>query len=164
MIIKPPSNISKIPEEPIRVFLAGSIEGNTAERWQDITAERLSKLGFVVFNPRRDIWDNSWKQSFDDANFYQQVNWELDAILASDLVLVYFDPKTKSPVSMLELGYVIGKAPGSVAVICPEGFWRKGNIDILCYREKVTQFNTIDEAIDSAHKFQLKKIKNAKQT
>lgn len=160
MILQPPSNINFIPRQALRVFLAGSIEMDTACRWQDEAAERLSKLGFVVFNPRRKDWDSSWSQTFEDANFYQQVNWELDAIDAADLVIVYFDPKTKSPITLLELGYLIGRKTLSVAVICPEGFWRKGNVDIICHREGINQFKTIDEAIEAMNDFQIRRMKN----
>lgn len=43
---------------------------------------------------------------------------------------MYFSPNTKSPISLLELG--LFARSGKVRVVCPEGFWRKGNVDIVC--------------------------------
>jgi len=33
-------------------------------------------------------------------------------------------------------------------VICPEGFWKKGNVDIVCERYKVKQVEKLEEAIE----------------
>ena len=32
----------------------------------------------------------------------------------------------------MELGLFAGRMPGKLIVYCPEGFWRKGNVDITC--------------------------------
>ena len=45
---------------------------------------------------------------------------------------MYFDPNTKSPVSLLELG--LYAHTGKLRVCCPDGFWRKGNVDVICAR------------------------------
>lgn len=147
MILKPPSNINQAPTNALKVFLAGSIEQDSASRWQDRIAERLVRLGFVVFNPRREAWDSSWSQTFEDANFSQQVHWELDAIQAANLVLFFFEPETQSPISLMELGFMAGLRKQNVIVVCPEGFWRKGNVDILCYREGIMQVKSLDDAV-----------------
>lgn len=59
-------------------------------------------------------------------------------------ILMYFDPATKSPISMLELGAFYNKA----VVICPEGFWRKGNIDIFCDEFNVKQVPDLQSAVE----------------
>ncbi len=56
---------------------------------------------------------------------------------------MYFDPNTKSPISLLELG--LYAASDKLTVCCPEGFWRKGNVDIVCERYGVEQVDTIEE-------------------
>ena len=43
----------------------------------------------------------------------------------------YFSPETKAPISLLELGAFKDK---ECIVCCPEGFYRKGNVDIFCAR------------------------------
>ena len=111
------------------VFLAGSIEMGVAERWQDKVVKALEGYPVVVANPRRDDWDSSWEQTIDNFQFAEQVNWELNALEQCALIALYFDPATKSPISLLELGLYIGKTP--MVVYCPDGFWRKGNVDIV---------------------------------
>jgi hypothetical protein len=32
-------------------------------------------------------------------------------------------------------------------VVCPEGFWRKGNVDVVCHKFGITQVDTIDECV-----------------
>ena len=108
------------------VFLAGSIEMGTAEKWQDAVVAALPDI--TILNPRRDDWDGTWKASIDNPLFCQQVEWELKAQQDADLVVFHFDPTTKSPITLLELGLFKHKA----VVHCPEGFWKKGNVDIVC--------------------------------
>jgi hypothetical protein len=83
-----------------------------------------------VFHPRREDWDSSWTQDFENPQFFQQVTWELNALENSDLIIMYFSPGTKSPISVLELG-IFAKS-GKIRVVCPDPFWRKGNVDIVC--------------------------------
>ena len=130
MIFKPPHNIAKRNRDRKSVFLAGSIEMGKAENWQDKVSDNITKCGFDVFNPRRDDWDSTWTQDFENPQFYQQVTWELNALENSDLIILYFDPNTKSPISLLEMG-LFAKSK-KLIVICPDGFWRKGNVEIVC--------------------------------
>ena len=127
------------------VFLAGSIEEGSAEDWQTRVAEALQDLDITVLNPRRDEWDASWSQTIEFAPFREQVEWELEAQEQADLIAFYFSPATRSPVSLLELGLAAGRRPAIVC--CPEGFWRKGNIDILCARYDIPQVSTPDDLI-----------------
>jgi len=130
MVYKPPMNIAKRDRSTKSVFLAGSIEMGKAEDWQKKLESVLGEYGFDVFNPRRDDWDSSWSQEFENPQFFQQVTWELNALENSDLIIMYFSPETKSPISLLELG--IFSHSDKIRVICPKGFWRKGNVDIVC--------------------------------
>lgn len=85
------------------VFLAGSIEMNTAEKWQDKAMDELRGLECTIYNPRRQAWDNSWQQDIKDPNFYEQVHREMDHLDKADVIFMYFDPNTKSPITLLEL-------------------------------------------------------------
>ena len=100
----------------------------------------------MLLNPRRDDWDSSWKQDKDDANFRRQVEWELSALEASDYIIFYFDPATKSPISLLELG-LFGRDKETF-VVCPEGFWRKGNVDIVCAKFGIPEFLSLDDLLE----------------
>jgi len=139
-VVKP---LSKIPTVGYRVFLAGSIEMGAAENWQDKLTGLLSDTDGYILNPRRDDWDSSWEQSIENAQFRNQVCWELKAMELADRILMYFDPATKSPISLLELGMYCGS--GKLVVCCPDGFWRKGNVDVVCERYHTPQVKTIEE-------------------
>ena len=139
------------------IFLSGSIEMGTAENWQDRLVRELADEDVNVYNPRRDDWDSSWVQSIANAQFREQVTWELNAMENSDIIATYFDPNTKSPITLLELG--LFAQTGLLIVCCPEGFWRKGNVDIVCKRYGVHQVDTKDELV-SAVKAQIEELKN----
>jgi hypothetical protein len=140
---KPPTNIATRDRNNKSVFLAGSIEMGAAENWQDTVGEFFHQNKWDVLNPRRDDWDSSWKQTFEDAQFYQQVNWELNALEHADLIVMYFDPSTKSPISLLELG--LFARSGKMKVICPDGFWRKGNVEVVCNYYNIPFYNNLKD-------------------
>jgi hypothetical protein len=128
------------------LFLAGSIEMGAATQWQTEITKRLSHLEhLVILNPRRDDWDSTWVQSIDNPQFNEQVTWELDAMDDANLIYFHFDPATKSPITLLELGLHTQGTP--VLVNCGEGYWRKGNVDIVCARYRVPTVITLDEAV-----------------
>lgn len=133
-------------KSPKKVFLAGSIEMGKAEKWQEKIVRECKEKAFIFLNPRRDDWDSSWTQSIDNHNFSEQVNWELDCLEESDYIVMYFDPNTMSPISLLELG--LHATSGKLIVCCPEGFWRKGNVDIVCKRNNIYQTNNIEGVIE----------------
>ncbi len=100
--------------------------------WQSAVESALADLPVTVLNPRRDEWDSTWEQSIHAAPFRGQVEWELDAQERASVILLYFDPATKAPITLLELG--LFARTGKVIVCCPAGFWRRGNVEIVCAR------------------------------
>jgi len=114
------------------LFLSGSIEMGAAEHWQERMIRALCSLPGTILNPRRDDWDNTWKQSVDDERFAEQVEWELVAIKNADVQVVYFAKDTKAPITLLELGFMYMQP--HVIVCCPDGFYRRGNVEIFCTR------------------------------
>ncbi len=135
----------QIPDEGRKLFLAGSIEMNSAEEWQSDVLRQLANTDWIVLNPRRGSWDSSWEQRIEQPEFKEQVEWELAGLECADKILLYFDPRTKSPISLLELG-LFAKS-GKLLVVCPDGFWRKGNVDIVCQRYSIAQASTLEEAL-----------------
>ena len=135
----------------LSIFLAGSIENGTADDWQTLLIEKLEPYDINIFNPRRKNWDAEVKQSKDDPVLNEQVNWELDALDTAMLIVMYLDPNTKSAISLLELG-LFAERPKMI-VCCPEGFWCKGNVDIVCERNKIPYTNDFDKFIDGIVEF-----------
>ncbi|WP_428267960.1 nucleoside 2-deoxyribosyltransferase domain-containing protein [Haliangium sp.] len=146
-VLKPPAALDGCAAPS--VFLAGSIEMGTAEQWQARAERALSDLDDVyMLNPRRDDWDPSWVQSMSNELFCEQVEWELSGLERADVVAVYFAPDTRAPVTLLELGLFANS--GKLVVLCPDGYWRKGNVDIVCRRydiERVDDFDALMRAI-----------------
>jgi Nucleoside 2-deoxyribosyltransferase like len=138
--IQAPQQIPK-SDKP-KVFLAGSIEMGFANPWQKEVIRLLKDEDIYILNPRRLDWDSSWKQTKDDPNFREQVEWELQALSLSTFIILYLDPLTKSPISLLEMG--LFAQSGKLLVVCPEGFWRKGNVDIVCEKYGFPQFESLD--------------------
>lgn len=118
-----------------KLFLAGSIEMGKAVDWQKEVAEIASRDGWVVLNPRRVDWDPTWEQSIDNPKFFEQVMWELEGLEQASGILMYLAPGTVSPISLLELGLFRRK----MVVVCPPGFDRKGNVDIVCRHYHIRQ-------------------------
>lgn len=143
MIYTPPQNITERNRKKQSVFLAGSIEMGKAIDWQTDMSKFFTDRYYTVFNPRRSDWDSSWKQEFQNPQFYQQVNWELDALEKADIILLYLVPETMSPISLLELG--LHANDKKLHVVCPEGFWRKGNVDIVCNRFNIPIYNSLED-------------------
>lgn len=143
MHVKPPHRV----ERQKRLFLAGSIEQGTAELWQDEIARKLEGKDVVVLNPRRDDWNPDWVQSLDNPNFVEQLDWEISELDAASYVAFYFQPGTKSPISIGEFYYLLPRVAMGlvhVAVCCPEGFWRKGNIDFMAKKFGVPAFDGLE--------------------
>src|SRR4051812_15237102 len=128
IVVQPPDSITVYADRRT-LFLAGSIDMDKAERWQDALISQLQHTDWVVLNPRRAQWDGSWAQSIDNRYFVQQVEWELVGQELATKVLLYFAPGTQSPISLLELG-LAARYAHKVTVVCPPGFWRKGNVDV----------------------------------
>lgn len=131
----------------IKIFLAGSIEMGTAVDWQTKVVKELNDFtkDLIFLNPRRDSWDSSWVQSIENEKFYEQVTWELDALDKADYIFMYLDPNTMSPISLLELGLYANT--GKLIVVCPDGFWRKGNVEVVCERFAIPLLNNLDDLL-----------------
>lgn len=136
------------------VFLGGTIDmGNSADWQQEIAAALEHCSDMVLLNPRRKSWDSSWEQRADNPVFCEQVLWELDGLECSNAAVIYLAPESKSPISLLELG--LYALTNKVIVCCPEGFYRKGNVDIVCNRYGIMQVDNLAllaEEIDQRYK------------
>ncbi len=142
MVIYPPNPIPLVGK---CLFFAGSIEQNTASKWQDFLIDNIEHQYINILNPRRKDWNSTWKEDINNPNFYDQVNWELNGLERADLIVMYFDPQTKSPISLLELGLYANS--GKMVVCCPNGYWKKGNVDIICSKYNIPQIGNLTELV-----------------
>ena len=143
-VIKPP--YKEALSNNTTIFLAGSIEMGKAEDWQAVIPQIFKDREELIFlNPRRNDWDSSWEQTESSPQFSEQVNWELDHLDKADIIFMYFSPETKSPISLLELGLYATSC--KIIVCCPDDFYRKGNVDIVCTIYDIPLYNTMEAAI-----------------
>ena len=130
------------------VFLAGSIEMGKAINWQQGIATELQDLDGVLLDPRRADWDPAWEQSIDNPYFREQVEWELEGLdIHSTIQFFHFQPDTMSPITLMELGLIARSLSLATIVHCPKGFWRKGNVDILCAKYNIPVYTDWNEAL-----------------
>lgn len=130
-VLEPPSPIDAAPGERV-VFLVGSIDQGAADDWQARLIAALADVDGAALNPRRAAWDASWRQSIDEPRFREQVTWELDGLERADVIAMWFAPASRAPITLLELG--LCARGGRLLVGCPDGFWRKGNVEVVCAR------------------------------
>lgn len=143
-ILKPPAPLLLSKGEQ-SVFLAGSIEMGRAEVWQSFIENALADVPISILNPRRDEWDASWTQSIDNPVFREQVEWELEGLEQASLVVMYFAPATQAPITLLELGLLAQS--GKLIVCCPAGYWRRGNVEVVCARFGVPMVADLPELV-----------------
>lgn len=144
--VQAPNSFIMTPEYKT-IFLGGSIDMGSAEEWQRRMVNELKDKKYIFLNPRRNDWDVTLKQTLDEPKFVEQVTWELKCLNIADFIVIYFDPKSKAPISLLELG--LQAKNNNLLVCCPEGFYRKGNVDIVCMVYGIKQVSTLDELINT---------------
>jgi hypothetical protein len=138
-----------IDTKGIKIFLAGTIDMGNSIDWQqkiiDDFQDFSKKKEITILNPRRKDWDSGWIQKIENEQFSGQVNWELDALEKADFIIMFLEKNSKSPVSMLELGLFADSE--KMLVCCEEGFWRKGNIDLVCKRKEISTFENLEDLV-----------------
>ncbi|WP_080779364.1 nucleoside 2-deoxyribosyltransferase domain-containing protein [Chryseobacterium phocaeense] len=148
-VVKSPAALPA-EDKRLKIFLGGSIDMGNAEDWQAKVTGALSEKDIILFNPRRDDWNKDWKPVSTEPNFRKQLEWELEALEKSDIIIMYFTPKSQSPISLLELG--LYARTNKLMVVCPEGYWRKGNVDIVCEKYQIKRYESIDMLINALKK------------
>ena len=143
-VIKPTSSKQSQDKFP-GIFLAGSIDMGSSVDWQTEVQEKLDDCEVAFFNPRRDEWDSSWEQRAINPEFNYQVNWEMDKLEETDIIFMNILPESKSPITLLELG--LHAADSNLIVCCPDGFYRKGNVEIVCQRYSIPLYNDFESAL-----------------
>lgn len=117
--VHPPYNYVRTPA----IFLAGGI--TNCVDWQNRAEELLANLSIkhdqkvVTFNPRRADWD------VDDKEVYkEQIAWEHRHLKMADVVLFWFPHETLCPITLFELGKMLGQHK-DIVVGCHEKYARR---------------------------------------
>ncbi|KAF2708409.1 hypothetical protein K504DRAFT_306166 [Pleomassaria siparia CBS 279.74] len=143
----PQQTVYKPPFRPTidrpSVILYGSIEQDVSIDWQTELTSSLSDLPIAILNSRRDDWDETWVEDISFPKFKEQVEWEMDYAKVADVIVFYFAPKTLTPITLLELGMYAGT--GKAVVCCPPGFYKRGNVQMVCLRYGIELFEDLVE-------------------
>ncbi|EXJ84418.1 hypothetical protein A1O3_05085 [Capronia epimyces CBS 606.96] len=140
-VIHAPSD--EIPRGVKSVFLAGTTSKVDITDWREVLSASLVDTPVTIYNPDRADWDSSWREEIDFAPYREQVEWELEKQDQADIVVLYFHPAARAPISLLELG-LCTRVPGKAIVVCPEGYWKRGNVQIVCNKFRLEMVDTVD--------------------
>jgi hypothetical protein len=144
----------------ISVFLAGAIDMGSAVDWQsqviDEAADYFDNTNITFYNPRRP-GKFTGEQTIDNPKFAEQVNWELERIDRCDIFFLHLPADSKAPISLMELGYYLGRIHENPArfsgqrcvISVEEGYYRRGNIEVILNREGMTLYPDLTDALRS---------------
>lgn len=134
----------QLPQGLKSVFLAGTTSKVDATDWRETLSALLSDHRITIYNPYRADWDSTWREDINFPPYREQVKWELEKQEQADIVVVYFHPATQAPISLLELG-LCARQPGKAIVYCPEGYWKRGNVQMVCEKFGIEIVDSIEE-------------------
>lgn len=136
------ANQELMVNQDLSVFLAGSVQSNVEIAWRDTLIKKMKGYKVTLLDPRTDKYGSN----HDSTAFKNQVNWELEALEQVDIIIMYLDEASKSPISLLELG--LYAQSGKLIVCCSDGFWKKGNVQMVCDRYGVHQVEHVDDLVN----------------
>jgi hypothetical protein len=65
---------------------------------------------------------------------------------AADAIAMHMAPDKDAPISLLEMG--LFARSGKMIVACPEGFYKRGNVQVVCQRFGVELVNSLEELVE----------------
>ena len=119
--------------------------------------EALEFSDCVILNLRRTRWNSRIEQRLSNPEFRGQVEREMDGQEADGFILMYFAPGTRAPITPLGLG-LFAKS-GKLLVCCPEGYWRRGNVEVVCARYQIPAVARFQDLVDFARSQMQVKLK-----
>ncbi len=139
----------------IRVYVAGSIVVDESKKcwiysFIDKLGQHFQNKNLFVFHPMQKDWDSDWGITKADPKFRKQFEWELEAQELADIIVMHFEHDALAPISLMEFGLnvrPIAIGYSRLIVHCPEGFWKKGNVDIVCAKYGIKQAKTFDNLV-----------------
>jgi hypothetical protein len=145
---------TKVYESPSRsfdksLFLAGGITG--CPDWQSEIIELLDipACNLTIYNPRRENFP------IGDPNAAEkQIIWEYERLMKADLVSFWFPCETLCPITLFELGKMLGIGK-NIEVGCHPSYGRKQDIEIqmeLTYGKPPVIARTIEHLADNIKK------------
>lgn len=85
----------------------------------------------IIYNPRREHWN----ENASEEDVEQQIRWEQEHLDDADLIIMYLQENSKSPISLLELG--LYGPQGKMIVFCSKKFYRYSNVKLTCEKYNI---------------------------
>jgi hypothetical protein len=140
MIYTSNDKLPLIEKENKSIFLAGSIDRNMSSNWRKMARVKLAHYDYL-FDPTNPNHDN-----LDDKEMKEHIEWELNALLIADKILLNFTANALSPISLVELGLYV--ATDKLIVVCPKEFYKSRYVHTLCEKYNTPFFYEIEEALN----------------
>ncbi|KAF2270342.1 hypothetical protein CC78DRAFT_451341, partial [Lojkania enalia] len=90
----------------------------------------LSDLSITIFDQRSSDWHQTQRLGNSHTSSKKYLSWKLACLEEADVIALYLQPVLISSSDMLELR--IYSSSGKLVVCCPEGLWRRGDVEIVC--------------------------------
>lgn len=138
----------------IRIFLDGTIDNGKSFDWQSYFIKYWNRYNasWDVFNPRFDkTHDDNFKP--DNTELIKQINWEQIHLKLADVIIFNLLPNSLSPISLMELGEYGTDMYKDIHVVCPQSFWRSGNVWEFCKRYDIPVYPCMDDLNDYILKY-----------
>lgn len=146
ILIKAPDSIVHTARKSI--FLAGTIDLGKSVDWQSCVAKELAEYDVAIFNPRREVWNNSIDPKDAESEFLkEQILWELNALDKADIIILWL-AGSASPISLLEMG--LFARSGKLIVGCDSSFYRYANVFWTCQHTGCTLVQDLNSVIELA--------------
>lgn len=125
----------------VTIFLAGTIDMGNSENWQSALVETFSSSEgrYILYNPRRDTFTSTPEE------MEYQVNWELDHLEKSQIIIMNILGSSNSPVTLLEMGLFMKS--GKLLVACEPDYYRHSNVLLTCARYNVPLYPSLQSLI-----------------
>ncbi|CAM1372061.1 nucleoside 2-deoxyribosyltransferase domain-containing protein [Tenacibaculum xiamenense] len=126
------------------VFLAGSMCIDKEDDWRKNVIKNFANV-FDFIDPT-----NENHNLLNDSQMEHHINWELEGLELSDIILMNLLPESKSPISMVELG--LYARSNKLIICCPENFYQYRYIKTLAKKYNVALFTELEKGIQHLKK------------
>lgn len=126
------------------LFLAGTIDNGESENWQEVLCTSRLNNWYDIYSPRTNMTPEQYK---DPSVGINQIEWEQFYINRCDKILFNFLPKSKSPITLMELGFALGKGTQDIIVVCQPEYWKFLNVERMCKIYKAHLYHNMEDAL-----------------
>lgn len=126
------------------LFIAGTIDNGQSENWQEELCNSRVKNWYDIYSPRTSMTPEQYQ---DPKVGIHQIEWEQHYINRCDKILFNFLPNSKSPITLMELGFALGRGKQDIIVVCPTEYWKYLNVERMCKIHDAHFYTNMEDAL-----------------